>query len=90
VESAELMTSELATNCIRHARSGFEVAISVDRAVTVEVCDTGVGRPVLGTPTLTSVSGRGLYLVSRLAKDWGTVHRSKGNTVWFTLADPMS
>jgi signal transduction histidine kinase len=64
VEAAELMTSELVTNSIRHAGADFlEVTISLDGEIRVVVSDSGGGRPVLRSPTASEPSGRGLRIV---------------------------
>ena len=87
VDAAELMACELATNCVQHARSDFELAISDGYGeVRVEVSDNGSGRPTLRSPTLLEPSGRGLRIVQSLSKAWGVVPGEDGSRVWFTLA----
>ncbi len=86
VEAAELMTSELATNSIRHAHSDFELAIHCSqRDIRIEVSDSGQGQPTLRSPTTHERSGRGLRIVQELSDTWGTVPSTNGKTVWFTL-----
>lgn len=86
VEAAELMTSELATNCVRHANSDFELAIHLSRrAIRVEVSDHGEGQPVVRSPTPREQSGRGLRIVQELAEDWGITPSPNGKLVWFAL-----
>ena len=86
VEAAELMTSELATNCVRHAHSDFELAIRRSRdEIRVEVSDHGQGQPVVRSPTPREQSGRGLQIVQELAEDWGITSSPNGKLVWFTL-----
>ncbi len=86
VEAAELMTSELATNSVRHACSDFELAIHRSRdEIRVEVSDYGQGQPVPRSPTTREQSGRGLQIVQQLAEDWGIAPLSNGKLVWFTL-----
>ncbi len=86
VEAAELMTSELATNSVRHARSDFELAIHLSRdEIRVEVSDHGQGQPVPRFPTTQDQSGRGLQIVQELAEDWGFSPSPNGKLVWFTL-----
>lgn len=85
-EAAELMTSELATNSVRHARSDFELAILRSREeIRVEVSDHGQGQPVPRSPTPREQSGRGLQIVQALSEDWGTIPSPGGKLVWFTL-----
>lgn len=86
VDQAELMASELATNCVRHARSDFELVIHRDGEVRVELSDTGAGEPRALSPTRHELTGRGLRIVQALSDAWGIVPGSPGKTVWFTLA----
>ncbi len=84
-----VMTSELTTNCIRHA--GSEFTIRIDRSpneVRVAVTDSGPGDPVVRSPRPTEPSGRGLRIVRALADNWGIVrsHGSGAKTVWFMVA----
>jgi anti-sigma regulatory factor (Ser/Thr protein kinase) len=87
VDAAELMACELATNCVQHARTDFELAISERPGeVRVEVSDVGRGRPTLRSPTALEPSGRGLRIVEALSKAWGVAPDEGGTLVWFTLA----
>lgn len=89
LETLVLIVSELATNCIQHARSGFRVKVSRDRRqVRLEVTDTGDGTARLRNPTTSELHGRGLRIVDALADRWGVTPASprQGKTVWFTLA----
>jgi anti-sigma regulatory factor (Ser/Thr protein kinase) len=85
VEAAELMTSELASNCIRHAHTEFELSVQFREEIRVEVRDTGTGRPELRSPTPQEPSGRGLRIVEALSSTWGVAPSSSGKVVWFTL-----
>jgi anti-sigma regulatory factor (Ser/Thr protein kinase) len=86
VEVAELMVSELATNCIRHAGSAFEVAVTRGGdSIRVQVTDPGAGEPTVRSPTAEDPTGRGLRIVQALSADWGVERVSTGKAVWFTL-----
>ncbi len=86
VEAAELMTSELATNSVRHAHSDFELAIHCSRRdIRIEVSDNGQGQPTPRSPAPHERSGRGLRIVQELSDTWGTVSSRNGKMVWFTL-----
>jgi anti-sigma regulatory factor (Ser/Thr protein kinase) len=86
VEAAELMTSELATNSVRHAHSDFELAILLSRQeIRVEVTDHGQGQPVPRSPTTQEQSGRGLQIVLELSDAWGVDPSANGKLVWFAL-----
>ena len=85
---ALLLTSELVTNAILHARTPVQVGVLVDgdRAL-VCVADRRADSPEL-TPrpfTPDRPGGRGLALVADLAESWGTTAYAAGKTVWFVL-----
>jgi anti-sigma regulatory factor (Ser/Thr protein kinase) len=86
VGTAELMACELVTNCVRHAHTDFEVRVTLDGNIRVEVTDTGGGEPQVQSPPAQALSGRGLRIVQGLAEDWGVSPAPGGKTVWFTLA----
>jgi anti-sigma regulatory factor (Ser/Thr protein kinase) len=90
VEAAELMVSELATNCIRHVHSGFDLTVDrTDDQILVEVRDFGGGAPELQLPGPEDLGGRGLRIVEMLSDSWGvTRDPTEGKTVWFELALP--
>jgi anti-sigma regulatory factor (Ser/Thr protein kinase) len=82
---AALLVSELAANAVVHARTPFEVSVSLGPAgVHVEVAD---GNPVEPAPRLLTEpwdeAGRGLFLVARLAFAWGSKPTADGKVVWF-------
>lgn len=99
IYAIELMVSELATNCVRHGRTRFElVADLTPEQLRVEVTDEGPGRPVVQSPSPTEPTGRGLRIVDTLSDRWGveTASDRPGKTVWFTyrlrlsgLEDPV-
>jgi anti-sigma regulatory factor (Ser/Thr protein kinase) len=82
-----LMVSELATNALVHAASGFQ--LTIDRTKTrllVSVADLGAGTPSLQSPPSRQPHGRGLRIVEELSDEWGTSEApKKGKTVWFRL-----
>ena len=84
-ELAELMVSELATNCVQHARTRFEVTVSTGTQIRVEVRDSGEGGPRRMSPSPQELSGRGLMIVESMAERWGVTKQPTGKTVWFSL-----
>ena len=88
VTDAALVISELLSNALRHAGplpgSAIRVAWKLeDGSVRVSVSDGGGStRPELGEPTLTTTGGRGLRIVARLSRRWGTLCDDEGTTVW--------
>jgi anti-sigma regulatory factor (Ser/Thr protein kinase) len=90
LENAQMMVSELASNCVLHAASEFEVCIiRSDGALRIEVTDFGEGTPVRFPPDTERLGGRGLLIVGELADDWGVDDQPEhaGKTVWFKI-DP--
>jgi anti-sigma regulatory factor (Ser/Thr protein kinase) len=86
---ALLLTSELVTNAVLHARTPVQVGVLVDNE-QVLIC---VGDRLEASAELvpsghsrTRPGGRGLALVADLASTWGTQSYSGGKTVWFVLA----
>jgi anti-sigma regulatory factor (Ser/Thr protein kinase) len=87
-ESAVLMMSELATNAVVHANTGFVVSVERTSAqVRVEVTDIGKGEPKLRTPSASEPHGRGLRIVKELSDEWGMVEDDdrSGKTVWYVV-----
>jgi len=87
LEAVELMVSELATNCIRHERASFHIAIlRSPHEIRVEVTDSGAGTPTMRSPGPDEPSGRGLQIVDMLSEEWGVEPEApSGKTVWFSL-----
>lgn len=85
VERAELITSELATNALRHTRSGdpggsYEVHVAVEHSeIRVEIHTREPRLPhtvphvVSRANDPTRITGRGLYLVDLLATRWDSL-----------------
>jgi anti-sigma regulatory factor (Ser/Thr protein kinase) len=95
---AVLLTSELVSNVVVHARTQLAVVLLFDPCVRIEVHDgaaaTQAFREILESPRARrppeSVGGRGLPLVRGLASRFGLSDepgRWKGKIVWFEL-DP--
>lgn len=88
VEIVTLLTSEVATNAVVHARTDFLVRLKLrEERVRVEVDDEGMGAAVLTYAEPDDARGRGLSIVDALADRWGDEHRPGGrHRVWFELA----
>ncbi|PLS75642.1 MAG: hypothetical protein CYG61_06245 [Actinobacteria bacterium] len=85
----ELLTSELATNAIRHARSPFTVSVRYDgQRVRIEVDDSSPLEPRPRTPSHEDTGGRGLILVDVMAEAWGVTPMPRGKRVWFEVLAP--
>jgi anti-sigma regulatory factor (Ser/Thr protein kinase) len=87
-DSVELMVSELATNCVRHAGTAFDMTVvHAHGEIRIEVTDRGGGTPAMRSVGPDDQTGRGLQIVNMLSDTWGVEHRREaGNTVWFTVA----
>jgi anti-sigma regulatory factor (Ser/Thr protein kinase) len=86
VETLALLTSELATNAVVHAKSEFEVTLTIGlERVRVEVADSDPRVPVVLTMSIDGTAGRGLGVVQALATAWGFAERTPGKAVWFEL-----
>ena len=83
-----LVISELLSNALRHAGplpgSKIRVAWRIDAdGVRVSVSDGGGPTvPELGEPTQAATGGRGLRIVEKLSRRWGTSADEDGTTVW--------
>jgi anti-sigma regulatory factor (Ser/Thr protein kinase) len=92
---AAVVLSELLSNALRHATplpgSCLRVAWHLDSdSVRVSVSDGGgPTRPELGEPTQAATGGRGLRIVAKLARRWGTGHDEDGITVWAEVERPQ-
>ena len=83
-----LLTSELATNAVRHAGTDFTVTVVLeDGVLAVSVADRSSSPAVAssGMPGTGVRSGRGLVLVSTYATEWGVDLTADGKVVWFTM-----
>ncbi|MDX3317583.1 SpoIIE family protein phosphatase [Streptomyces violaceoruber] len=89
VAPAELMVSELVTNAVRHSHAR-PVALRLVRADTLlcEVDDDDHELPALKSAGPGDETGRGLRVVSTLAREWGASRTGAGKTVWFELTLP--
>ena len=82
VTPAELIVSELITNAIRHGDGPNRLRLIKHRVLTCEVSDTDTGRPRPRHPGTLDEHGRGLALVARLARRWGSRSEADGKVVW--------
>jgi hypothetical protein len=82
---AGLVTSELASNAVRHAATPFEVLVDLARGcVRIEVRD-GSDRLPRQEDTSGGATGRGLMVVDRIASAWGSAPTGRGKVVWAEL-----
>jgi hypothetical protein len=81
-----ILTSELVTNGILHARTTLVVGLTTGRdRLLVTVADDNEATPRMPPPDDDRPNGRGLMLVDALASEWGVFQQAHCKTVWFTL-----
>jgi anti-sigma regulatory factor (Ser/Thr protein kinase) len=88
-DDAALLTSELVTNAVIHARSSIDLELSIgDGHIHISVVDHGAGTPRIREPDHAG-GGQGLRLVDSIADRWGhePLHPF-GKRVWFDLRTP--
>jgi hypothetical protein len=82
-DAAELVASELATNAVLHARSTFDVTVTIDDDfLMVEVYDDNPRMPTPDDPGTGALSGRGLAIVAAVSTSWGVRPAGAGKVVW--------
>jgi hypothetical protein len=87
IDNAAVITTELATNAVLHARTEFTVTISrrPDGTIRVAVRDASLLPPRRRQPSALDGSGRGLGLVEAIAAGWGSDVLADGKIVWAQL-----
>ena len=88
-DDAEMVTSELVTNAVKHA--GAPIGLEVMRlagpgAVAVIVTDPSPNPPVKRAPSADTEHGRGLNIVDALSTSWGWRPEAPGKAVYAILA----
>ncbi|MHB9854662.1 SpoIIE family protein phosphatase [Streptomyces krungchingensis] len=88
-DNAELMVGELVTNAVRHAHSRrIELRLVRGDTLLCEVADDDHTLPTLLSAGPTDECGRGLRVVSTLAREWGASRTGAGKSVRFELTLP--
>lgn len=86
-EVAVLLTSELVTNVIVHARTPMLLSVDVDAyRLTVALADEAPRGPVRRSGEGTRLTGRGMHLVESLSNHWGVEPTPVGKKVWFEIS----
>ncbi|GAA2704955.1 SpoIIE family protein phosphatase [Micromonospora olivasterospora] len=98
LNEALLLTTELTTNAVEHARTELDIEVVADDVgLTVTVSDFAPGtvdelnvgvRNDSAEIGEVSERGRGLLLVDHFASRWGTTYLPTGKGVWFRLDRP--
>lgn len=89
-EIVELVSNELVTNAVQHARTSSRLFLTcTESALRVSVRDyraTPAPRP--RPIDIAAPSGRGLHLVVALAHTWGVHQHPDGKTIWANVVHP--
>jgi anti-sigma regulatory factor (Ser/Thr protein kinase) len=89
-DAAVLLTSELVTNAVLHARTPMTVKVSRGQGtIRVEVRDAHPALPEPRRYNVDTATGRGLRLLEALASSWGVRKvpddEQPGKIVWFEM-----
>jgi signal transduction histidine kinase len=87
METLRLLVTELVTNSVRHTESdSLTLRIAIGKtSVLTEVVDDGPGFDPSAAASDNPDCGWGLFLVERLAPNWGVVVEGGTKRVWFEL-----
>ena len=98
METLRLLVTELVTNSVRHTEcDSLTLRVAIGKAaVLTEVADDGpsfdadVALEAEQLDSRAEDTGWGLFLVQRLARDWGVKQDERSKRVWFELAAPRA
>lgn len=86
VAAAQLVVSELVANAVLHAGGDVRVEVElIPDGARVAVIDHSHVLPVSAAPSESSMTGRGLQLVQRVAAELGAVATADGKRIWADL-----
>jgi anti-sigma regulatory factor (Ser/Thr protein kinase) len=87
LDDVTLVVSELVTNAVLHGTGDVTIRVDVAAAgITVEVADDEPDLVDAPPAAKDAPAGRGLLLVSRVARRWGVRPEGAGKVVWAELA----
>jgi serine phosphatase RsbU (regulator of sigma subunit)/anti-sigma regulatory factor (Ser/Thr protein kinase) len=89
IPTAELAVSELVTNAVRYAPTNIGLRLVLEGGLFCEVIDDSAALPRLRDATDDDERGRGLHVVSQIARRWGSRRTATGKVVWCELALPV-
>ncbi|MEU4880058.1 SpoIIE family protein phosphatase [Streptomyces althioticus] len=85
--TTELLVSELVGNVVRYATGPVRLRLLRGEELICEVSDSSLTMPRIRHAAETDEGGRGLQLVSALARSWGTRYTETGKSIW--TAQPL-
>ncbi|RPE37596.1 PAS domain S-box-containing protein [Streptomyces sp. Ag109_O5-1] len=80
--TVELIVSELVTNALRYGSGPVRLRLIQHQVLTCEVSDNSTSHPHPRHPSTLDERGRGLFLIARLSRRWGSRSASNGKVVW--------
>ncbi|MFF4648594.1 SpoIIE family protein phosphatase [Streptomyces sp. NPDC001380] len=87
--STQVIVSELVGNAVRYGTPPLRLRLILDQALTCEVSDAGFSAPHLKHARTVDEGGRGLFIVSQLADQWGARYSASSKTIWSAQALPQ-
>lgn len=83
-DNTRVVLSEMVTNALSHSLDVFRLGLDLrPDQIVVEVWDGADGMPYVDLPDGLSVTGRGMFLVDALSKEWGVRPEPEGGkTIW--------
>ena len=89
VSDAELLTSEVVSNAVKHAdldpSQEIVLRVVMDERLRIEVADPGPPFEADLRRQSSDTSGWGLFLIEAIATSWGVEPEGVGKKVWFEL-----
>ncbi|AVZ77934.1 protein phosphatase (plasmid) [Streptomyces lunaelactis] len=80
--TTEIVVSELVTNAIRYGTEPIRLRMIRDRNLICEVSDGSSTSPHVRRAHETDEGGRGLLMVAKITRLWGTRYHARGKTIW--------
>ena len=89
VSDAELLTSEVVSNAVKHAdldpSQKIVLRVATDECLRIEVADPGPPFEAALRRRSSGTGGWGLFLIEAIATSWGVEPEGAGKKVWFEL-----
>ena len=87
LDDLTLLVSEMATNAILHAKPPVTLRLThLGDEVLIEISDGSASGPTRKQPQPYDEHGRGLQIMTVVARRWGVITEDNGKTVWATLS----
>ncbi|MGW9029053.1 SpoIIE family protein phosphatase [Streptomyces sp. NPDC055722] len=80
--TTEMIVSELVTNAVRYGTPPLRLQLIKDCTLTCEVHDGNPLAPRMRHAKTIDEGGRGLFIITQLARNWGVRFSLDGKTVW--------